>query len=136
MNQETIRLAGCLLKNKNGDCLLIHRNIGNSKQWELPGGKIKINESSKLTAERELKEEMNVVVKAGDLIAVNKFTENQINYTYYIHSGEILEGVLEILEKNKFDKFAYFSKEQLKTSANHLSINMKLFAESIKEIEA
>jgi 8-oxo-dGTP diphosphatase len=135
MHKETIELSGCLLKNENGDYLLIHRNDGNRSQWELPGGKIRPDETSKFTAERELKEELSIIVKAGDLLAVNQFSENQIDYTYFIHSGEILEGTIQIVENTKFDELAYFSKNQLKTSLNHLSINMRLLLKSLKETE-
>ena len=37
-------------------------------EWELPGGRIEIGESPRQCVEREIREELDVVVRAGDLL--------------------------------------------------------------------
>jgi 8-oxo-dGTP pyrophosphatase MutT (NUDIX family) len=51
-----IRAAGGLIRNHDGNYLLIHR-LG---QWDLPKGKIEAGESDELAAEREIAEETGV----------------------------------------------------------------------------
>ena len=57
-----IRLAGCVIYNKDKELLLIHRNSPKRTQWELPGGKIDEGEDPEASAKRELLEELGVEV--------------------------------------------------------------------------
>lgn len=54
-----IRAAGGLIRNHDGNYLLIHR-LG---QWDLPKGKIEAGESDELAAEREIAEETGIALE-------------------------------------------------------------------------
>lgn len=54
-----IRAAGGLVRNNEGDYLLIYR-LG---QWDLPKGKIEVGETDALAAEREIAEETGVTLE-------------------------------------------------------------------------
>jgi len=41
---KTIHLADCIIQDKDGKILLLHRNTPKRTQWEIPGGKIKEGE--------------------------------------------------------------------------------------------
>ena len=51
-----IQLAGCLIMDKRGKVLLLHRNTPDRQQWETPGGKVDQDEEAPITAQRETKE--------------------------------------------------------------------------------
>ena len=81
--------------NKNGE-LLIDQRVENSSMggmWEFPGGKKKSDESIEITIERELQEELGIVVKVGEkLISFqHAYTHKELFFTVYIcewKSGE------------------------------------------------
>ena len=56
---------------QNGNVLLTRRSPGESLPgyWEFPGGKIEDGETPQVCLERELKEELCITTKAGQIIA-------------------------------------------------------------------
>ena len=54
-----ILAAGGVVQNDNNDILMIYKN----DMWDLPKGKVEVNEDPKHTAVRELKEETNIEVQ-------------------------------------------------------------------------
>ena len=81
--------------NKNGE-LLIDQRLENSRMggmWEFPGGKKNSEESIEMTIERELKEELDIVVKVGPklLSFEHAYTHKKLHFTVHIcewKSGE------------------------------------------------
>jgi A/G-specific adenine glycosylase len=81
--------------NKNGE-LLIDQRLENSRMggmWEFPGGKKNSEESIEMTIERELKEELDIVVKVGAklLSFEHAYTHKKLRFTVHIcewKSGE------------------------------------------------
>ncbi len=84
-----------IVLNKNGE-LLIDQRLENSSMggmWEFPGGKKISEESIEMTIERELKEELGIVVKVGTklLSFQHSYSHKQLHFTVYIcewKSGE------------------------------------------------
>lgn len=81
----------------NGKLLIAQRKRGSHLEfkWELPGGKLEANESEKECLKRELKEELNIDCKVGDLYHINEHSYNQekviILKTYKVYfSGDIV----------------------------------------------
>ena len=81
--------------NKNGE-LLIDQRLVNSRMggmWEFAGGKKNSEESIEMTIERELKEELDIVVKVGPklLSFEHAYTHKKLHFTVHIcewKSGE------------------------------------------------
>ncbi len=66
-----IAVAAAVLENREGRILIARRKAETflGGYWEFPGGKIEPGESPAACAERELHEEMQVRIEAGDIIA-------------------------------------------------------------------
>ena len=58
--------AGAIIH--EGKILLVRHNL--LKKWQIPGGVQEIGESIRQTAQREIREELNLDLKAGSLISV------------------------------------------------------------------
>ena len=77
-----------LVFNNNGE-LLIDKRLESSNMggmWEFPGGKKKLDENIENTIERELKEELGIVVKVGAklLSFEHSYTHKKLNFTVHI----------------------------------------------------
>ena len=77
-----------LVFNNNGE-LLIDKRLASSNMggmWEFPGGKKKLDESIENTIERELKEELGIVVKVGAklLSFEHSYTHKKLCFTVHI----------------------------------------------------
>ena len=125
-----IQLAGAVIYNENNEILLLHRNVPNRVQWELPGGKIEENENPEEAAIRELKEELNINIKIIKFLGSKDFKEDGFTMKYNWFEAKIVNGNLKLMEE-RFDKFKYFSSEELKI-INNLSENMKNFIKENK----
>jgi 8-oxo-dGTP diphosphatase len=64
-------VAAAWLKNKQGRILICRRKEDKAQggYWEFPGGKIEEGETAGQALERELKEELNISVKAGKILS-------------------------------------------------------------------
>lgn len=66
-----IEVAAAVIENREGRILIARRKaeISLGGYWEFPGGKIENGESAAACAARELREEMDVRIETGDVIA-------------------------------------------------------------------
>ena len=112
-DQDFIRLAGCIITNKQGRILLLHRNTDAWQHWEIPGGKVEVDEDPKATAVREAKEELWVNVKIKKLLGQRAFAEKDymLHYTWY--QAQIVKGKVKIMEPEIFDGARYLSREEM-----------------------
>lgn len=124
-----IELAGAILLDKDNKILLMHRNTKDLKQWELPGGKLEENELPEQAVIRELKEELNIIVKPVRYLGFKEFEDNKIILKYHWYKCSIESGIPELLEE-KFDDIKYFSNDELLTS-KELSSNMRVLISNI-----
>ena len=118
-----MKLAGCVIKDKQGRILLLHRNTGKHKQWETPGGKIDVGETADQAAKREIKEELGVSVDLGEKIGKADFMMGQIVAEYTWFSANIKNGKPKIMEPETFDQLCYFSLEEMRDMHELLSPN-------------
>ena len=119
-----IRLAGCVIYNKDKELLLIHRNSPKRTQWELPGGKIDEGEDPEASAKRELLEELGVEVDLIKKLGEKSFHEDGYIMDYIWFLAEIKKGT-PALKEEKFDDLRYFNWEELKEGEIILSENSK-----------
>lgn len=75
---EFVKAAGGVVKNKAGKILMMKRN----GRWDLPKGKAEKNETSEITAIREVEEECNVKVTIGDKLCSTWHT--------YVSKGKLI----------------------------------------------
>jgi len=125
-----IRLAGCVITDDSNKIGLLHRNTTGSKQWELPGGKIEANESEEAAATRELEEELGIVVEIISKLDSVNFSDETRDYQYTWFRARVVDGTPEIHEPQTFDKFDYFSTDQMERL--NLSANMRVMFEKLK----
>ncbi len=122
-----LRLAGCVITDKTGAILMLHRNTPKRTQWEIPGGKIEDGETISQTAERELAEELGIKVETGELLGEHCFSEDDNEMSYCWIRAKIISGDPKIMEPQTHDSFAYFSIVELCKIENGLSENAKNF---------
>ncbi|GIP18158.1 hypothetical protein J40TS1_38000 [Paenibacillus montaniterrae] len=117
--------------------LLVHQTYGR-KVWSLPGGMVESGESAWKAAERELKEEVNIVVEDLELAGLY-FQPHRNRYIYtfkaYKYIGEIQVDQKEIDEYGFFDinslpkPITSFTAERLKDA---IASTKTIFKEEIK----
>lgn len=124
MTDKQISLAGCIITNNHSEILLIHRNVPNRTQWELPGGKIEPHEQPDSAAIRELYEELNINVEIIKKVGEKSFIEDNFSMNYHWFSAKITGGT-PVLTENKFDQLKYFSWDEMRQIQPLLSANTK-----------
>lgn len=129
---KTIHLAGCIMQNREGHILLLHRNTVKRTQWEIPGGKIEEGENPAQTAEREVEEELGVKVKVQDELDTKAFQEDEFVMKYTWFKATILSGEPCVMEPQNHDECRYFSIEALEKIADELSPNAVNFVRELR----
>lgn len=79
--KKIIEVVGAILENPNGDifCAMRPKDKTFPGMWEFPGGKIEEGEEPKRALEREIKEELNIDIRADKL-----FDEVQKEYEEFV----------------------------------------------------
>ncbi len=92
-----------LVFNKNGE-LLIDQRLETSSMggmWEFPGGKKHYDESIEKTIERELKEELGIVVKVGEKLLSFEHAYTHKKFHFTVHICELISGEAKPLASQK-----------------------------------
>ena len=90
---------------EDGKILIAKRLTGDINvlgKWEFPGGKVKNNETDKQAIEREIKEELEITVEAGDFISssIYDYTTKKINLKLY--KCNILNGIINMHDHSDY----------------------------------
>lgn len=110
--------AGCgaAIRDESGRLLLIQRLIEpEAGAWGLPGGKIDFGEAAKVTAKREIAEELGVEIKILHLACMSEIIDagDERHWVSPIFEAEIVEGTPRIQEPEKHGGWAWFELNDL-----------------------
>ena len=123
MKYKKLHLAGCIILNESSEVLLLHRNTPIRKQWEMPGGKLEDGEDHQTAAEREIEEEIGVVIEIVKKLGRKDFIEDEYVVTYTWYLAKVKKGKPTIMEREKFDDLKFISWSDLSKMNDQLSPN-------------
>ena len=123
MQEDTVLLAGCVLLDDYDRILLLHRNLGDTGLWELPGGKVEEDEIPEVAAVREMREELGVDVRLVRALGNEAFEHEGVTYMFYWYLGVIENGEPRAME-GLHDDAEYVEVEDLPSMA--LSAGMEV----------
>jgi 8-oxo-dGTP pyrophosphatase MutT (NUDIX family) len=126
-----VALAGCIIADKDGGVLVLHRNTPNCVQWEIPGGKLEQGENAAMAAVRELREELGVGVSIDRQLGQRHFMQNDVQFEYTWFLATITSGEPMLMERHAYDKFGFLSLVTLTRRYDELSPNAKNFLEAM-----
>lgn len=86
-----IYIASAMILNDKNEILLVRKK--NSEYFQLPGGKIKNNESNFETLRRELFEEINLLIEEINCLPLGKHETKAVNEKNTIVNGNLFEIV-------------------------------------------
>lgn len=107
---ETIRVVAAVIRSENR-IFATARGYGDFKgQWEFPGGKIEPGETSEAALVREIKEELDTVIKVVELIHTIEYDYPTFHLSMDCFWCEVIEGDLVLKEA---EDAKWLSKDQL-----------------------
>lgn len=82
--------AGCLLFNDNGELLIVKTTYKN--HWSIPGGTVNADEPPREACQREVKEEIGLIIKDLRFVCVDYFAEQgeKSEAIHFIFTGQKL----------------------------------------------
>lgn len=124
---KTIRVVAAVIRavNEKGEDVIFatQRGYGDFKGgWEFPGGKIEAGETPQEALVREIKEELEVEIKVGDLIDTVEYDYPAFHLSMDCFGAEIVSGDM-ILKEHEASK--WLTKEKL-NSVEWLPADMTL----------
>ncbi len=110
MDKKIVRVVAAVIK-KDNKIYATQRGYGEFKGgWEFPGGKIEANETSQEALVREIKEELETVIKVNDLIDTIEYDYPNFHLSMDCFWCEIVSGNLVLVEA---EDAKWLSKEEL-----------------------
>lgn len=126
---KTINVVAAIIK-KDNKIFASQRGYGDFKDgWEFPGGKIEIGESPEEALVREIKEELNTIIKVDKYVATSEYDYPSFHISMKCFLCEIVKGDLELLEH---EASKWLTREEL-NAINWLPADMQILDE-VKKI--
>ena len=93
-------VLAAIIMNHDGHILLAQRKAGrkNELKWEIPGGKLKINESPEYCLARELDEELGIKVSVKHLFSAVNFSYPDENILLLAYFTELISGKPRLMD--------------------------------------
>ena len=123
------KLAGNIII-KDSKLLLLYRPEKN--HWEVPGGKVKEDESATKAAVREAREEINVEIELERPFYTGEFQHENEIFEWNGYIASIKEGRPEIMEE-KIEEMKWFSAEEL-SDCDSLAPNIRMVEKGIMRL--
>ncbi len=114
MAEENIKkdmVAGLIIENRK--LLLVHNIKHNGLRIEPPGGKKNEDEEWEESAIREIKEELDIMVKPIKLFGIYDTFSPEGDFSVRMYFCEIIEGKPKIAEPDKINEFKWYSFDEL-----------------------
>ncbi len=99
---KQIRVVGAAIV-KDGRCLVARRGPQMSLpgKWEFPGGKVEEGESPRQALEREILEELGLVIDARDHLATGRASTDRATVVLEVYLASVRSGSLQLLEHDE-----------------------------------
>lgn len=112
--KKTIKVVAAIIENEQDEilCALRSPNMSLGNLWEFPGGKVEEGESLFYAIEREIKEELNCIVKAIDVFDENTHEYEKVIVNLIGIKCKLVDGEPIAREHSKL---IYLKKENLKS---------------------
>lgn len=95
---KTIEVVAAIIKNDD-KIFTTQRGYGDFKGfWEFPGGKIEAGETPQQALIREIKEELDIDIKVGELVTTVEYDYPQFHLTMYCFICTIVAGDMVLKE--------------------------------------
>lgn len=108
-----IEVAAAIIENSQGQLLIARRKKGKSQEgmWEFPGGKIEQGETIEACLQRELKEEMNIIIAPYEPFGVNDHIYGATHIRLFAHRAEMVGGEISLVDH---DEYRWVERDKLK----------------------
>ncbi len=112
IHKPSIDVVAAVIK-KNDFFLIANRSFEDNSQgiWEFPGGKVEENETFTSALVREIKEELSLNIKVGNMIATIDLNKTDKNIYVHYYFAIIVSGQISL---NVHSEFKWVSHPQLK----------------------
>ena len=113
IHKASIDVVAAVIK-KNDLFLIANRSFEDNSQgiWEFPGGKVEENETFTSALIREIKEELSLNIKVGNMIATIDLNKTDKNIYVHYYYAIILSGQISL---NVHSEFKWVPHNQLKS---------------------
>ncbi|MDQ0160659.1 NUDIX hydrolase [Alkalibacillus salilacus] len=102
-----VDVAYAFIYKEDENNILMVNNKGGS--WSLPGGAVEQGETLEEAVIREVKEETNLTIEVGEIIAVNEamFKENGHHALFITFKAKVIEGEISIIDKDEISEIEW-----------------------------
>ena len=113
---KSTNVVAAIIKQDN-QYLIVQRNRNKhlGLKWEFPGGKVHVNETFSEALSREIKEELNIIIRMHEKIAEEKYKDDKINIILHYYLCTYESGTMKLnehedfswVEKKDFNKYDF-----------------------------
>ncbi|MNO37026.1 CTP pyrophosphohydrolase [compost metagenome] len=99
-----IQVAAAIIHNEEGQILIARRRQGKSQAglWEFPGGKIEQDESIADCLQRELQEEMGIMILPYESFGMNEHNYGDVTIQLMAWKARFLGGVIDLVDHDEY----------------------------------
>ena len=113
---KSTNVVAAIIKQDN-QYLIVQRNRNKhlGLKWEFPGGKVHVNETFSEALSREIKEELNIIIRMHEKIAEEKYKDDKIDIILHYYLCTYESGIMKLnehedftwVEKKDFNKYDF-----------------------------
>ncbi|WHY20268.1 8-oxo-dGTP diphosphatase MutT [Paenibacillus sp. G2S3] len=99
-----IQVAAAIIHNEEGQILIARRRQGKSQAglWEFPGGKIEQGESIADCLQRELQEEMGIMILPYESFGMNEHNYGELTIQLIAWKAQYQGGVIDLVDHDEY----------------------------------